>query len=33
LVFHTQVCKLKRDMTHKNAVSASSPSCKMRAWR
>src|SRR5215813_12114391 len=24
LVFHTQVCKLKRDMTHKNAVSASS---------
>jgi hypothetical protein len=24
LVFPTQVCKLKRDMTHKNAVSASS---------
>src|SRR5262245_40449280 len=24
LVCHTQVCKLKRDMTHKNAVSASS---------
>jgi hypothetical protein len=24
LVFHTQVCKLKRDMTHKNSVSASS---------
>src|SRR4029453_8979486 len=24
LVFHTQVCKLKRDMTHNNAVSASS---------
>ena len=24
LVFHTQVCKLKRDMTRKNAVSASS---------
>src|SRR5215475_5348656 len=24
LVFHTQVCKLKREMTHKNAVSASS---------
>jgi hypothetical protein len=24
LVFHTQVCKLKRDMTRKHAVSASS---------
>jgi hypothetical protein len=24
LVFHTQVCKLKRDMAHKNSVSASS---------
>ena len=24
LVFHTQVCKLKRDMTHNNAVSVSS---------
>ena len=24
LVFHTQVCKLKRDMTHKTSVSASS---------
>jgi hypothetical protein len=24
LVFHAQVCKLKRDMPHKNAVSASS---------